>query len=101
MSSERPQIRDSAWGGQEPRVCALLLFLLSLMMIGCNTDDRVSRLEKQMKELRQDQAKQQSAAEYELEEKCSREAKAWFRENWAREKNTTFLDYTNHYNKGL
>jgi hypothetical protein len=40
-------------------------------------------------------------AEYYLKAKCSKDAKAWFNENWVRDKDTLLLDYRNHYNKNL
>ena len=39
--------------------------------------------------------------EYDLQAKCSKDAKAWFNENWARDKDTFLLDFTNHYNKTM
>lgn len=63
---------------------------------GCDTE-KVARLERQNKELQE----KQTVAEYDLREKCSRDAKAWFNENWRRDKDTVLLDYTNHYSKAM
>jgi hypothetical protein len=73
-----------------PATCVLLL-------LGCDLD-KSAKLEKQVKDL---QAKQ-AAEEYDLRGKCSRDAKAWFQENWgSRDKDTILLTETNHYNKRL
>lgn len=76
---------------------------LLLMGTGCDFDQRISHLEKQTQELQAKVVKESTVAEYDLQAKCSRDARTWFSENWssARDKSTTLLDYTNHYHKNL
>jgi hypothetical protein len=70
-----------------------------LMAIGCDHGERISRLEKQSEELKAEVKKDHATADYELQAKCSRDSRVWFKENWSADKNTILLDYTNHYNK--
>jgi hypothetical protein len=45
-------------------------------------------------------AKQNAAADFDLQAKCSTAARSWFNGNWAqtsRDKDTIFLDFSNHY----
>jgi hypothetical protein len=83
------------------RLARPILFIgLGTLMLaaGCDTE-KIARLEKENKELRE----KQTVAEYELREKCSRDAKAWFNENWGsgRDKDTMLLVYTNHYHNKM
>src|SRR5947207_14641231 len=66
--------------------------------LGCDTE-RISRLEKQNEELKAEIKKSQAAADFDLQAKCAKDARAWFNETWSRDKNTILLDYTNHYHK--
>jgi hypothetical protein len=68
-------------------------------LLGCGDRDRIGRLEKQTQELKEEVKKAQASTEYDLQAKCSRDARAWFNENWNRDKDTQLLDYTNHYNR--
>jgi hypothetical protein len=68
---------------------------------GCDSD-RLSRLEKQNEELKAKIAKDDTVRDFDLQAKCSRDAKTWFNENYAgsrNEKDTLLLTYINHYNK--
>jgi hypothetical protein len=81
------------------------LFLLSLatlafVLAGCESQ-RLEHLEKQTKELEGDVRRQSKVADYDLQSKCAREAKAWFGENWRPDKGTLYLDYTDHYSRQL
>jgi hypothetical protein len=69
--------------------------------MGCNNDERVRNLEKQTEELKAAVNKNSAALDYDLQAKCSRDARVWFNENWSRDKDTVLLDFTNHYNKKL
>jgi hypothetical protein len=79
--------------------------LVLLMSVGCDVPDRVTRLEKETQELKAEVAKDHAAtsatADYDLQAKCSRDAKAFFNEGWRQDKNTVLLDYSNHYNKAM
>jgi hypothetical protein len=79
------------------RMISLGMFLF--LAIGCDTGERISRLEKQTQELKAEVAKDRVAADYDLQAKCSRDAKGWFKENWTADKSTMLLEYNNHYNK--
>ncbi len=67
--------------------------------VGCDTPERVTRLEKQVQELQAKVSKDQAVIDYDLQAKCSKDAKTWFNENWGRDKDTQLLDETNHFNK--
>ena len=84
-------------------MCGLFVGLQLSLLIGtaCNTESRLNRLEKETKEMRQEAVKRQASTDYDLQARCSRDAREWFKENWSREKDTVFLDYTDHYNKAL
>jgi alpha-mannosidase len=73
---------------------------LVLIPLGCN-DDRIAKLEKENKELRSAQSDRDRVADYDLQEKCAKDGRAWFNENWSRDKSTLLLDYHNHYSKRL
>jgi hypothetical protein len=77
----------------------LIMAGLFVAMGGCDTGERVSRLEKQNEELKTEIKKNQAAIEYDLATKCSRDGKAWFRENFPPDKDTAMLTYSNHYNR--
>jgi hypothetical protein len=72
-----------------------------LVAMGCDNSDRISRLEKQNHELQVEVKRGQVIADYDLQAKCSKDARTWFNENWSRDKDTVLLDFTNHYNKKL
>lgn len=78
----------------------LLFGCLVFLAFGCGTD-RISKLEKENQELKAEISKNQTLADYDLQAKCSKDAKAWFNDTWQRDKDTILLDYTNHYQKGL
>jgi len=82
----------------------LLPVTASLLLIatGCDTSERVSRLEKQNKELQEEVRRETATADYDLQAKCSKDAKAFFREGWGSGgKDVLLLDYRNHYDKKL
>jgi len=79
------------------RTPVLLLVLFSLILLSACDTDRVSKLEKENSELKS----QLASADLALQEKCSKAAKAWFRESFHPDKNTVLLDQTNHYNRKM
>jgi hypothetical protein len=79
----------------------LIWSILLLTATGCDIPDRVGRLEKENKELQAEMKKGNAVAEYDLQARCSKDARAWFNENWSRDKDTILLDQTNHYNKTI
>jgi len=81
------------------RTAALLLCLL--LVIGCDTGERISRLEKQTADLKAEVDRDQAARDFDLQAKCAKDARVWFIENWQRDKDTLFLDYEDHYSKSL
>ena len=72
---------------------------LFLIATGCDLPDRVGKLEKQTSELRAEVEKNREAVELDSQAKCSKDARAWFNDNWSRDKDTILLDFSNHYNK--
>ena len=70
------------------------VLLLMLMFAGCDS----GRLEKQNAELKAQIAKDTVARDFDLQAKCSKDARVWFNVNWQRDKDTVLLDFSNHYN---
>ena len=77
-------------------------FLASVLLLtyGCDTGQR-ARLEKENQELKAEATKNRNAVDYDLQAKCSRDARAWFKESWPGDKDTILLNFTNHYHKSL
>lgn len=71
-----------------------------LITTGCDTE-KTSQLEKQVAELKTEAAKRQTAEDYNLQAKCSQDARTWFNQNYSSDKGTILLNYSNHYNKSL
>jgi hypothetical protein len=76
--------------------CAVLL-----VATGCDTSERIAKIEKQNKELEAQVSKRDAAVDYDLQAKCSKDAKVWFHDNWQSDGDTVLLNYTNHYNKAM
>jgi hypothetical protein len=73
---------------------------LAVLMVGCNAQERISRLEKQNQQLQAEIKNNQAATDFDLQAKCARDSKTWFNENWGRgDKDTILLTFTNHYNR--
>lgn len=68
------------------------------LLAGCDTQ-RISKLEKENAELKAKLEKQSAAENFELQGKCSKDARTWFNASVSREKTTIFLDFANHYNE--
>lgn len=83
------------------RVQATAFILATLLITGCDIPDRMTRLEKENAELKSQIEKDHAVRDFDLTAKCSKDARAWFNENWSRDKNTILLDFTNHYNVKL
>ncbi len=76
-----------------------ILFSLGLF-VGCDTD-RIAKLEKENADLKAKVEKQSAAENFDLQAKCSKDARIWFNENWSGSKKALFLDFTNHYEAKL
>lgn len=70
------------------------------LLAGCDAD-RVAKLEKENADLKAQVEKQSVPLDYDLQAKCSKDARAFFGETWGQEKDTILLDFTNHYNGKL
>ena len=81
-------------------VKSLLLACLVFLLLGCGTD-KISKLEKENQELKAEATKNRAVADYDLQAKCSKDARAWFKENFPSDKDTILLNFTNHYHRGL
>ena len=78
-----------------------LVLACCILIAGCD-NDRIAKLEKGNADLKAKVERQSAAVEYDLQARCAKDARAWFNLNWTpRDKNTTYLDYTNHYNSKL
>jgi len=71
-----------------------------VLLFGCDAD-KIARLEKENKELKAKLDEKSKLVDLDTQSKCSTAAKAFFRQNWQRDKDTILLDYTNHYNQSL
>jgi hypothetical protein len=69
------------------------------MATSCNTNDKISRLERETEQLKAEVNKNNAAIDYDLQAKFAHDARGWFNDHWSRDKDTTLLDYTNHYSK--
>ncbi len=79
---------------------AFLAAVFIFSLVGCDVGER-AKLEKENKDLKEAAAKNRAAVDYDLQAKCSKDARAWFKETWQSDKDTLLLDFTNHYHKGL
>ena len=70
------------------------------LLAGCDAD-RTAKLEKENAELKAKIDNQSLVVEYDLQAKCSKDARAWFNGNWSRDKDKILLDFTNHYDAKL
>lgn len=77
------------------------LFAVTLVETACDIPNRVRSLEKQTKELKEEMSRKETVGDFELQIKCSREAKEWFKEMFQSDKDTTFQTYQDHFNKKL
>ena len=83
--------------GQLNMRSALGLLIGCVLLAGCDAD-RVTKLEKENADLKTKIDRQNAAVDYDLQAKCSKDARSWFNGNWSRDKDTFFLDFSNHYN---
>jgi outer membrane murein-binding lipoprotein Lpp len=70
-----------------------------VLAAGCGDSQRIAQLEKQNEEFKAQLARNQAATDFDLQAKCSKDAKTWFDENFPSDKDTILLDRSNHYNK--
>ena len=90
-------------GGSEGNVgsmnllCSVLLGFFVIALSGCDMG-RVDRLERENAALKAKVDKADVARDFDLQAKCSKDARAWFNGNWSRDKDTILLDFSNHYN---
>jgi len=76
------------------------ILICCALLCGCEAD-RLSKLKKENADLKSKVEKRDAAVDYDLQARCSKDARAWFNENWLRDKDTFILDYTNHYDAKL
>jgi hypothetical protein len=76
--------------------CAVILLFIA--PVGCQ-DERINQLEKQNADLKAQMEKSHVALDYDLQVKCSKDARTWFNENWRSDKDTLLLDFSNRYDK--
>jgi len=82
-------------------VHTIIVAMIVMIAPGCDSGEKIGKLEKQVEELKAEQKKNEAVVDFDLQSKCSRDAKTYFNENWRLEKDTILLDYTNHYSKKL
>jgi len=81
------------------RTVVITVMCFALIFLSACQNERLDKLEKGNAELKMQFQKQRSVSNLELQSKCSRDATAWFRENWPAENDTIRLTNTNHYNR--
>ena len=59
-----------------------LLICGCLIASGCDTE-RLNKLEKENADLKSKLDRQSAVVNYDLQAKCSKDARAWFNENWS------------------
>jgi outer membrane murein-binding lipoprotein Lpp len=75
------------------------LVLSVLLLLGCSSQedkDRISELEKQTKELKEQTDHLNHTATLSEQAKCAKDARDWYIDNWRRDPGTTLLTYSNH-----
>jgi hypothetical protein len=82
------------------RIPIASLGIVLFFMTACQ-DAKIASLEKQNKELKAEIEKSHATADYDLQAKCSKDAKAFFNENLAAAKDAQLFTFRNHYNKPL
>jgi len=83
------------------RLCIMAFGAVLLVATGCGQDKKIAALEKQNQELMAEIEISHATVDYDLQAKCSKDARAYFNGNWPRDKDTLYLDFTNHYNKSM
>jgi hypothetical protein len=78
---------------------SLVLMVLTMMTGGgCDDPQRMTRLEKENADLKAQLSSEKNVTRnYDLEARCSKDARVWFGQNYSRDKDTTLLDFSNHY----
>ncbi len=79
------------------RLPILSLIVTMLVMSGCDDPQRTARLEKENADLKAQLKEKNVERNYEFEARCSKDARVWFNQNFSRDKDTTLLDFSNHY----
>ena len=70
------------------------------VIVGCDAD-RIAKLEKENADLKATVETRHAATAFDLQAKCAKDARVWFNENWAPDKDTILLNFTNHYSAKL
>jgi hypothetical protein len=85
-----------------PRLTLSITLVAILSATACDSPETLNRLDKQVQELQAQATKNQSAIDFDMQAKCSKDAKAFFNEGWgAVSGKTILLDHSNHYNRSL
>jgi hypothetical protein len=75
----------------------LVSLVLALALSGCDSD-RLAKLEKQNAALGAQLTALQKTNQLEAQSKCAKDTRDWFARAFESDKDTTLLEYTNHYN---
>lgn len=79
---------------------AIGLLTWCALLVGCDAD-RIAKLEKENADLKAKVEKRSAVVDYDFQAKCSKDARAWFNENWSADKDTILLTFVNHYDAKL
>jgi hypothetical protein len=80
------------------RVPILSLIVAMLVVGGCDDPQQTARLQKENAELKAQLNEKNVTRNYDLQTRCSKDAKVWFNQSYSRDKDTMMLDFSNHYN---
>jgi hypothetical protein len=72
------------------------LIVVLVVVSGCDPQ-RAARLEKANADLTAQLKEKDVERNYELEARCSKDARVWFNQSFSRDKDTLLLDFHNHY----
>jgi len=78
----------------------LTLGIVALVATGCDTD-RIGKLEKENQELKEKLSAKDATQIYEMQARCGKDAKEWFRDNYSQDRDYISQLYIDHYNKKI
>jgi hypothetical protein len=79
-------VQETATGEGSMKIKSVLVLMICIgLLAGCDAD-RIAKLEKDNADLKAKLDRQSAAVDYDLQAKCSKDARAWFNGNWLRDK---------------
>jgi hypothetical protein len=75
----------------------ILSLIVAMIVSGCDDPQRTVRLEKENADLKAQLNEKKVTRNYDLEARCSKDARVWFNQNFSRDKDTMLSSFSNHY----